>query len=247
MQRIGGFHTWSVTVPLPPDPNAPADPATGQPAAALEEKHTGINYAFLGSGAGIPTSRAGADAMPTELRSRFEDQVPVRSPHMNPFASPALGFDYFVSDGVSLGASLSVSGSTEEYQGFKSKFSAYAVQVRGGYAHMFSPLFGVWLQAGATIASATAQTEVAIFDAAAVPPAPQTAVVTGRVAYSFQDLSIAAPLLFTPTDFFAITLGPVADVGLAGTRTIFVADGTQQTADATMTNFGAALGVCVSF
>ena len=210
----------------------------------MEEKHTGVNYAFLGNGDGIPTARSGADGITPDLRTRFEEQVPIRPPHVNPFASPALGFDYFISDGFSLGASVSLSGSTEEHQGFKSKYSAYAVQVRGGYAHMFSSLIGVWLQGGATLSSATAQTEVAIYDPNGQPP---TQVATGRIVYSFQNLSLAVPFLATPTEYFAIMLGPVVDFGFGGSRTLFVSDGTQQTADATMTNFGAALGVCLSF
>lgn len=124
------------------------------------------------------------------------------------YSIPRVAFDYFPTDGFSLGGAISytrvginseLESTTGETTDGGSTLSLFVLSPRLGYAHMFSDSVGIWPRAGITyIKTGTSDNE-------------DESESTG----SALALSVEAPLLFTPLDNVAITLGPTIDYGLS--------------------------------
>ena len=102
---------------------------------------------------------------------------------------PRFGFDYFVIDNLSLGGSLAFGDVDPE--GNNNSRSGALIAFRVGYAIEFSKVFGFWPRGGFTYHNFTNDEEFG--------------------------LTIEAMFYAAPVEHFAITFGPLMDLGIAGT------------------------------
>ena len=128
------------------------------------------------------------------------------------YSAPRLGGDYFVIDGLSLGAAIGIIHSTSSFEQEQDGTSVetdgpsrtgFLIYPRVGYALMFQDNFGFWPRGGLTYASASSTTEAANGD-------------EGKVSQSAFALSLEALFLFSPVPHVAFTGGPTLDLGLSG-------------------------------
>jgi hypothetical protein len=111
------------------------------------------------------------------------------------FIIPRVGLDGFIVDGLSLGGNLIVWHVSTEGQ----SVTSFVVQPRVGFAFMFSRVVGIWPRGG-----------LAYWNASISPDQGQ-----GPSAHCFA-FNLDVPLVIRPVRSFAITVGPVLDVGFAG-------------------------------
>jgi hypothetical protein len=105
------------------------------------------------------------------------------------YSAPRVAFDYFVTDGLSLGASIGFSAASGE-----ENYREFLFNPRIGYAYMFGAVVGVWPRVGVTYQDQKAP--------------------IGKVA--LLAVSVEASLVVVPAEHVAITLGPTFDGGLVG-------------------------------
>jgi hypothetical protein len=106
-----------------------------------------------------------------------------------PYLLPRLGVDYFVIDSLSIGGSL---GFGDVDFGGNRSFSGAMIAPRVGYTIEFSKVFGFWPRGGFTYRNFGGDEEF---------------------AFTLEAMFYAAPV-----EHFAITFGPLMDLGIAGTR-----------------------------
>jgi hypothetical protein len=106
------------------------------------------------------------------------------------YSAARLAFDWFATDGLSLGGALGYSSDSTDDVTSRELLLAPRI----GYAYMFSEVFGVWGRAGVTYQDQ----ELA---------SAKIAMLAGTVE---------AELVMVPTANVAITLGPSYDFGLVG-------------------------------
>jgi hypothetical protein len=133
--------------------------------------------------------------------------------HATPYDVPKVAFDYFVADRFSLGGGL-VFASISPDEGDSVTF--VSINPRLGAGIPLGPSAGVWIRGGITYYS-TADNDTDI---------------------SGLGLNLDAMFAIGVSDTFAITIGPVADIGLSGS-----ADLGGGSADLKFNNFGANAGV----
>jgi hypothetical protein len=104
------------------------------------------------------------------------------------YTQPRLGVDYFVIDNLSIGAALGFSDIDRDHQ---RSYSGAIVAPRVGYALEFNKTFGFWPRGGFTYRTFGGDEEFA--------------------------LTLEAMFYAAPIEHFAITFGPLMDLGLAGT------------------------------
>jgi len=102
---------------------------------------------------------------------------------------PRLGLDYFVIDNLSIGGSL---GFVDQDIHRGPTNSGALINPRVGYALEFSKVFGFWPRGGFTYRNVGGDEEFA--------------------------LTLEAMFYAAPVEHFAITFGPLMDLGIAGTR-----------------------------
>jgi hypothetical protein len=152
------------------------------------------------------------------------------------YSSPRLAGDFFVIDGLSIGAALGfVSYSTStEAGGMGSQDgpsgSGVLFAPRVGYAYMFTPLFGIWPRAGIT------------YLGAGTDP-PNGGGGTGTHLWAF---TAEVPFVIAPVPHVGFHIGPTLDLGLGGGQSR-TAGGVETTIDATATEFGIQAGMFVYF
>lgn len=158
------------------------------------------------------------------------------------YSIPRIAFDYFPTDGLSLGGAISytrvgidskfepAAGNTSEGGG---TFSVFIVAPRIGYAHMFDDSIGIWPRAGITYVSTSTEDD------------DDDSGSEGSV----MALSVEAPLLFAPAENVAITLGPTIDYGLSTSSESTDAEGntTEDDDDNPSHEFGIQAGIVVFF
>lgn len=114
---------------------------------------------------------------------------------------PRIGFDFFVTNGLSLGGSFIVLSRDTDLGRIDGhgNITDIIVAPRVGFGYMFGRVVGIWPRGGLSYwhQSATGNNE----------------------AHSFA-FDIDVPFLFAPAHNFAITLGPLLDVGFAGDRSV---------------------------
>jgi hypothetical protein len=111
------------------------------------------------------------------------------------FSLPRVGLDGFIIDGLSLGGNLIVWHQSTEGR----SATAFVIEPRIGFAFMFGRVVGIWPRGG-----------LAYWNASASPDNGQ-----GSSAHTFA-FNLDVPLIIRPVHDFAITVGPVLDVGFAG-------------------------------
>jgi hypothetical protein len=118
------------------------------------------------------------------------------SPLAGAWQLPRLAFDFFITNGLSLGGSFIVLSRSPE----GSNQTDFVVAPRVGFGYMFTRVIGIWPRGGISYWHSSRSTDNARASAD---------------AHSFAfDLDV--PLLIAPTRSFAIELGPLLDVGFAG-------------------------------
>lgn len=133
-----------------------------------------------------------------------------------PYQLPRVGVDYFVIDGLSLGGSLGyyqrsrdrvltnrVNGDIDADD--NSDWDLWLFHFRVGYAIMFSDVIGIWPRGGLTYYSATDD------QWGNNPNQPDATENELALTGEFQ-------LIIAPVEHVGITLGPVFDLGITGSR-----------------------------
>jgi len=169
-----------------------------------------------------------------------------------PVTIPRLALDYFVIEGLSLGASFIYwrnSGSSTTEAGNSSvdqdtpTVSTVVIHPRIGYSFIFDETFALWPRAGITWSSFNVSTPFVN------PTTGQASADDLENNASAFDLSLDVPLVISPIENFAILIGPFVDIGLSGT-TETVTPGASPTGgtvttelDHTLTAFGLSVGI----
>lgn len=138
-----------------------------------------------------------------------------------PFQFPRVGLDGFITDGLSLGGSL-----TFMHRSAGGSATDLLVAPRIGFAYMFSRAFGIW-----------PRFSIGYWHQWFSPtqgPGDQT-------AHTFA-FTIDVPLIIAPVKDFAVTVGPLFDVSFAGKRSVAGPTGDVDT-DTSFTNFGLSAGI----
>ena len=132
-----------------------------------------------------------------------------------PFQFPRIGLDGFITDGLSLGGSL-----TFMHRSAGGSATDLLVAPRIGFAYMFSRAVGIW-----------PRFSIGYWHQWQDPNQAHTFAFT-----------IDVPLIVAPVKDFAITVGPLFDVSFAGKRTVAGPTGDVDT-DTSFTNFGLSAGI----
>lgn len=159
------------------------------------------------------------------------------------YSSPRVGGDYFVTDGLSLGAAIGlihVSTSEEREMNGTSieadgpSMTGFLIYPRVGYALMFQDNFGFWPRGGLTYTSASSTTEL--------PNGNETEQSQSALAFSLEALFV-----FSPVPHVAFTGGPTLDLGLSGTYENDPPMGDTIKRDITATDIGLQFGLTAFF
>jgi hypothetical protein len=124
------------------------------------------------------------------------------------FELPRLGLDYFVRPRTSVGlaAALIIYPETVGGEGFSSHpVVSVEVAPRVGYSYAFNGWIGVWTRAGVSYVRASREV-----------PRPESLPEGSFRRISAWALTMEALVVVTPLPDLAITVGPNADIGLAG-------------------------------
>jgi hypothetical protein len=114
------------------------------------------------------------------------------SPTLLPLATPRLGVDYFVTDGFTLGGNIGFFTHTLD----GTTFTGFLLALRAGYALRLGHAVSLWPRGGLSFM---------LLDRENAPHDVHLFTVT-----------LEAPFMFALTEGFAITAGPVLDLGFAG-------------------------------
>jgi hypothetical protein len=156
------------------------------------------------------------------------------------YSFPRIGFDYFVTDGLSVGAALGIissSSSIEIDDGDTStesdgaSTSGVLFSPRIGYAFMFEDNIGIWPRAGITYVGAGTEDD------------------GDEASRKLWALSIEVPFVFVPVPHVAFTAAPALDLGIGGSQEVDPSgEGipTSET-DLKVTDFGLHLGMLAYF
>jgi len=135
-------------------------------------------------------------------------------PISSPYTTPRVGIDYFIIDGLSLGGSLTYIGqSGEEEQEVPGQptenadidsASGFLISPRVGYGIMFTPIIGLWPRGGITYFTVN------------VDNRNGQGVKTSETTLNGLALSVEVPLILSPIDHVAFTVGPSLDFPLSG-------------------------------
>ncbi len=168
----------------------------------------------------------------------------------NAHSTPRLTLDYFIIEGFSVGGSFIYyhrSGETETEPDAGDSVTTDDPSVQGilfeprvGYSFVIDETFAVWPRAGITYASEkTEQTETAI------PPATGDSTTTTTV--NTLALTLEVPIVISPIENFAFTVGPFVDFGVSGTRSVELdpepTGGNPDDVDTKLTSYGLSVGV----
>ena len=157
------------------------------------------------------------------------------------YSFPRLAGDYFVTDGLSVGAAIGVfstsfsseteiDGESEESDGPTS--SGVLVAPRVGYAFMFGDNIGLWPRGGVTYIGAGSEQEDG-----------------DESSTRLFALSVEAPFVFVPVPHVAFLAGPALDLGLSGSDETDpdAAGAPNQETEYKITDFGLHVGMTAYF
>jgi hypothetical protein len=124
------------------------------------------------------------------------------------YTFPRVGADYFVIDGLSVGAALGWLHSTgeqeeEDASGETEKndlptYDGILFAPRVGYALMFQKMLGIWPRGGVTYVSFSSETDAV------------------EVSGNHLALTLEVPFVISPVEHVAFTVGPTLDLGISG-------------------------------
>jgi hypothetical protein len=164
----------------------------------------------------------------------------------SPYSTPRFGIDFFPIDGLSLGGSLTYigqSGETEVEEAGQSQSAdndsatGFLIAPRVGYGIMFNDIIGLWPRGGIT------------YFVVNVDNRNSQGVTTSERTLNGLALSVEVPLILSPIDHVAFTVGPSLDFPLSGTiesDPVDPASPTQET-DFKVTDIGVNAGLLVWF
>lgn len=145
------------------------------------------------------------------------------------YSFPRMGVDFFIADGISIGAALGFAYTTFDDDipalAPADHVWAFLAAPRVGYALSFGEVFGIWPRIGVTwLWSTTDVTEDTSQDA-------------NRFA-----LTAEVPLVLAPGDNFAFLIGPTLDLGVGGSNKLETATGETEI-DIDTTELGIQVGI----
>jgi hypothetical protein len=166
-------------------------------------------------------------------------------PFVSAYSFPRVGADFFVIDGLSVGAALglfTVSSSSKVEAGDQEQeedgpsLSGFLLAPRIGYAAMFNETVGIWPRGGITYVNASSESSDG----------------DSETTSSSLALTIEAPLVIAPVPHVALTIGPTLDFGLSGSTERTTTDpttGEESTdeEDVDSTDIGLQAGITVWF
>jgi hypothetical protein len=124
-----------------------------------------------------------------------------------PSSIPRLGFDYLVTDGLTIGGALMFLSSSSKVDDVdQGSNSFFYVNPRIGYAYSVDDTFAIWPRVG--FAYGRSSEEIELNDPAT--PNPETTISTTQ-------LTLEGNLAISPVEHFAFIGGPFLDLGLGGT------------------------------
>jgi hypothetical protein len=151
-------------------------------------------------------------------------------------SSPRLGFDYLVTDGVSVGGSLfyahtSTSADVNGTNADGPSIDTFFFNPRVGYAYAIDETFAIWPRAGFAYIHQTTS-----------PPSGG-----GDTTRSGTQLTLEGNLVVSPIEHVALTGGPFLDLGLGGSQSLKSEGGAESSNDAKLTSFGLQFGLAAYF
>jgi hypothetical protein len=163
-------------------------------------------------------------------------------PIASPVAAPRIAFDYFVTNGLSLGIGLGystmaidtkLSGNTGgiSISPIGAGIHTFLVAPRVGYAYMFNEHVGLWPRAGVTYTWASTDTEGS----------------SDSVSQHSLAVSAEVPLVLSPVPHVAFLLAPTIDYGVSAGTTNHTANMPDRTIDYNPLDIGFHAGVALWF
>ena len=137
------------------------------------------------------------------------------------FLLPRVGLDGFIIDGLSLGGNLIVWHTS--YDGGSQ--TSFVIEPRIGFAYMFGRVVGIWPRGG-----------FGYWNFSASPDQGPNNAGTDAHCFAF---TVDVPLIIRPVRNFAITVGPILDVGFGGKQSV----NNGPNADLSFTQFGLSAGM----
>jgi hypothetical protein len=138
------------------------------------------------------------------------------------FLLPRVGLDGFIIDGLSLGGNLIVWHTSND----GGSATSFIIEPRIGFAYMFGRVVGIWPRGGFGYWNFSTSPNQG--------PGPNP----GRDAHCFA-FTVDVPLIIRPVRSFAITVGPVLDIGFGGKQTV----NNNPSQDVSFTQFGLSVGM----
>jgi hypothetical protein len=154
-----------------------------------------------------------------------------------PYTTPRLAFDFLPIESLTLGGSIGFVSATGSEESTNSpsrdspSLTGIAFSPRVGYALMLTEGIHFWPRLGVTYYSLSSEST-------SIGPPP----TTSSVSYNGFAINIEPSFVFSPVPHFGITVMPVADIPLSGSRK---SETPTQTTERSfkITNFGATIGI----
>jgi hypothetical protein len=172
--------------------------------------------------------------------------------YINPFAMPMLSFHGVIGPGVTLGGGIGYAATSGDHETIDTstgatmksddpKRSAFAFSPKVGYLASFSPVFAIWPRGGITYWSQQSEETASVCDGLGN-------CTDQTVTSSLSGVSLDLDFMFvlSPVPHVGIVFGPVADIGVSGTRKVDPSGGTPDL-DVKVSNFGLAAGIALLF
>jgi hypothetical protein len=157
-----------------------------------------------------------------------------RGPYISdysPYDTPRFGFDYLVTDGLSIGGSLgyaSIHGETDDgfFGGQDVQGSAFQLVGRVGYVFMFSKAIGIWPRGGLTFHTLGGENDD-----------------DDGWSESGFGLNLECMFPIVPAEHWGFLIGPTIDVDIAGSREYDFNPGPSEDFDRRYRTFGLQVGM----
>jgi hypothetical protein len=121
---------------------------------------------------------------------------------VSPYSNPRFAFDYFVTNGLSIGGSIgywSMGGEVKDGGNLPDQH-IFTFAPRVGYGVMFGRVVGIWPRGGVTYFTGTSSLNA----------------INANADVNGFGLNLDVPFVFSPMNHFAILAGPGVDLSLAG-------------------------------
>ncbi|HEY6556397.1 MAG TPA: hypothetical protein VI072_03960 [Polyangiaceae bacterium] len=154
----------------------------------------------------------------------------------SPSSIPRLGFDYLVTDGLSVGGSLFVLRGSAEFDNGQDSTdqgsqTAIYINPRVGYAYAFDDTFAIWPRGGIAFTSFSGD---------------NGDVNDSETSGNSLQLTVEGNLVISPFEHFAFLVGPFLDLGLSGSSET-ESDGATAEEDQKFTSYGITAGIAGYF